>query len=166
MPAARTLRPSRSEAAQWLNGQKGRVLSFDAETEHEPRSTATDYFARDIDGDTRADLLLGTISGGISKGSSTSRIHLNPGRGVDPSRPPDVERIVEGGFSTFMFVDVDGDGLQEIITGSGMLEHDGSVRWTSTSSSQERPETRRSSAHAASRHVSKSVGAPIEFSIT
>ena len=91
------------------------LVPFDAETEHEPRSTATDYFARDIDGDTRADLLLGTISGGISEGRSTSRIHLNPGGGVDPSRPPDAERIVEGGISTFLFVDVDGDGLDEIL---------------------------------------------------
>lgn len=91
------------------------IVPFDEDTEREPLSTATDYFARDIDGDARADLLLSTISGGLSKGRSETRLHLNPGAGVDPARPADARREVEGGFSTVSFVDVDGNGVDEIL---------------------------------------------------
>ncbi|MCR9096342.1 MAG: VCBS repeat-containing protein [bacterium] len=91
---------------------------FDEETEREPGATATNYFARDIDGDTRADLMLSTISGGLSDGQSLTRIFLNPGEGVAISDPPSAERLIEDGYSTFTFVDADGDGVDEILEAS------------------------------------------------
>lgn len=91
---------------------------FDEETEREPQTTATNYFARDLDGDARADLMLSTISGGLTDGASLTQIFLNPGAGVALPTAPSAERRVEGGFSTVTFVDVDGDGRGEILEAS------------------------------------------------
>lgn len=91
------------------------LTPFDEETEREHESTATHYFARDIDLDTRADLILNTVGGGLSDGRTTSRIYLNRGTGVDPTQAPDAESVLEGGLSTITFVDVDGDGRDEIL---------------------------------------------------
>lgn len=91
---------------------------FDEETEREPQTTATNYFARDLDGDARADLMLSTISGGLSDGRSLTQIFLNPGAGVALPAAPSAERRIEGGFSTFTFVDVDGDGRDELLEAS------------------------------------------------
>ena len=90
-------------------------VPFDAETERRHEATVNNYFARDIDGDTRADLLLSTIAGGLMEGRSNTRIHLNSGSGVAIDGVPDAIRETEGGFSGFSFVDIDGDGREEII---------------------------------------------------
>ena len=91
------------------------LTPFDEETEREHEATITNYFARDIDGDAKADLLLSTISGGLSDGHSTTRVYLNPGTGTSVSAPPIADRTLEGGFSGFSFVDADGDGRDEIL---------------------------------------------------
>ncbi len=88
---------------------------FDEETERAHESTVNNYFARDIDGDTRADLLLSTIGGGLMDGRSTTQVHLNTGSGVSTEAEPDAERMLEGGFSGFTFVDLDGDGREEMV---------------------------------------------------
>lgn len=90
-------------------------VPFDAETERRHETTVHNYFARDIDGDTRADLILSTIGGGLMSGRSHTRIHLNGGAGIAIDGKPDAVRETEGGFSGFNFVDIDGDGREEII---------------------------------------------------
>jgi len=91
------------------------LVPFDAEAERRHESTVNNYFARDIDGDTRADLILSTIGGGLMDGRSNTRIYLNGGTGVAIDGQPDADRETEGGFSGFNFVDIDGDGREEII---------------------------------------------------
>ena len=39
----------------------------------------------------------------------------NSGDGADPARPAEIERVLEGGFSRTVFVDVDGDGRTELL---------------------------------------------------
>jgi len=92
-----------------------RLTPFDAETERRHESTVNNYFARDIDADGQADLLLSTVGGGLSDGRSTTRVFLNPGTGISTSVPPSAERVLEGGFSAFSFVDIEGDGREEIL---------------------------------------------------
>ena len=92
-----------------------RLSPFDEETERRHEATATNYFARDLDGDTRADLLLSTIGGGIMDGRSTTRIMLNKGAGVSTDSAPDAERNIDGGVAGFTFLDLNGDGRDEII---------------------------------------------------
>jgi len=90
-------------------------VPFDEKTERRHEATAHNYFARDLDGDTRADLILSTIQGGLMDGRSTTRVHLNPGRGVELERPPAATRELHGGFSGVDFVDLEGDGRLEIL---------------------------------------------------
>ena len=91
------------------------LVPFDEETERSHEATGNNYFARDIDGDGRADLLLSTVGGGLMDGRSTTRVHLNDGRGVRIDGPPAAEHVLEGGFSSFTFHDLDGDGREEMI---------------------------------------------------
>jgi hypothetical protein len=95
--------------------RKLELVPFDEETERTHEATANNYHARDIDGDARADLLLSTIGGGLMDGRSRTRIHLNRGSGVTLQGAPDAERELEGGFSSFSFMDLDGDGREEMI---------------------------------------------------
>jgi hypothetical protein len=90
-------------------------VPFDVETERRHEATVNNYFARDIDGDTRADVVLSTIGGGLMDGRSKTTFHLNRGTGVAIDDKPDALRETEGGFSGFNFVDIDGDGREEII---------------------------------------------------
>lgn len=91
------------------------LIPFDAETERRHLATANNYFARDIDGDTRADLILSTFGGGLMDGRSDTRIHLNSGSGVSIDGKANAVRSIEGGFAGFDFVDIDGDGREELI---------------------------------------------------
>ena len=91
------------------------LTPFDEETERDHEATVTNYFARDIDGDTKADLLLSTVGGGLSDGRSTTRVFLNGGSGTNVDGQPVATRTLEGGFSGFSFIDFDGDGLDEIL---------------------------------------------------
>lgn len=95
--------------------RKIEYVPFDEETERRHQATVNNYFARDIDGDTRADLMLSAIGGGLMDGHSDTRIYLNGGTGVAIGDAPNAVRNTKGGFSGFDFVDVDGDGRDEII---------------------------------------------------
>jgi hypothetical protein len=91
------------------------LVPFDEETERRHEATNQSYFARDLDGDGRADLLLTSVSGGLMQGESTTRIHLGHAGGVDPNAAPDAVRRLDGGFSAIHFVDLDSDGREEMI---------------------------------------------------
>ncbi len=95
--------------------RKLRYVPFDEEAERRPAATAHNYFARDLDGDGRADLVLNTIQGGLTAGRSTTRFHLSAGSSVSLARAPAVVRETEGGFSGVDFVDLEGDGAPEIL---------------------------------------------------
>jgi hypothetical protein len=92
-----------------------RFVPFDEVIERRHEATVNNYFARDLNGDTRADLVLSSLGGGLLNGHSKTRIHLNHGHGVSIDDPPDATRDTEGGFSGFNFVDIDGDGREEMI---------------------------------------------------
>ncbi len=90
-------------------------VPFDEKAERRHEATVHNYFARDIDGDTRADLVLNTIQGGLMEGRSTTRIHLGGGEGVELTTAPTATRALQGGFSGVDFVDLEGDGVLEIL---------------------------------------------------
>lgn len=90
-------------------------VPFDAKIERRHESTADNYFVRDLNGDTRADIILSSIHGGLMSGHSSTQIFLNGGTGVEIDREPDAVRETEGGLSGFNFSDIDGDGREEII---------------------------------------------------
>ena len=89
-------------------------LPFDEETERRHESTGFSYFARDIDGDTRADLILSTVGGGMRNGRTTLEVHLNGGQGLEIGEPV-ATRVVKGAFSGFDLRDLDDDGREELI---------------------------------------------------
>lgn len=91
------------------------VRPFDPETERDPLSTATHFFAQDLDGDQHADLLLGSVGGGLTDGRTITKIHLGGPGGVEIGDTPDARRALEGGYADFALVDVDGDGRLEIL---------------------------------------------------
>ncbi|HIF93949.1 MAG TPA: VCBS repeat-containing protein [Myxococcales bacterium] len=91
------------------------VIPFDADVERRHQATVNNYFARDLNGDGRADLLLNTIFGGLMNGRSSTRIQINDGTGASLANTPDAVRETEGGLSGFSFVDLDGDGVEEMI---------------------------------------------------
>jgi hypothetical protein len=95
--------------------RKLEFVPFDAEIERRHETSVTNYFVRDLDGDTRADLILSTIGGGLMDGRSTMQIFLNSGTGVTIDRKPDAIRQNDGGFASLNFVDINGDGREEII---------------------------------------------------
>jgi hypothetical protein len=95
--------------------RKIELVPFTEEEELRNAAFLNNYFARDLDGDARADLLLSTIGGGLMDGHSRTRIFLNGGAGVSTDRPPDAVRETDGGFSGFLFADLDGDGREEMI---------------------------------------------------
>lgn len=88
---------------------------FDADTERRHETTVNNYFARDLNGDGLADLLLNTIVGRLMDGRSHSQILLNGGSGVSLDTEPDAIRESDGGLSGFSFVDIDGDGVEEML---------------------------------------------------
>ncbi len=94
-------------------------LSLFSEAEERRReATGNNYFARDLDGDGQADLLLNTIGGGMLDGESRTQIHLGGPAGVSTTGPPAVDRKIEGGFAAYNFVDLTGDGVPEIAENS------------------------------------------------
>jgi hypothetical protein len=101
-----------------LPSQPSRKLDFvpfDEELERRSEATALTYFARDINGDTRADLVLSTVGGGLKDGRSNTEVHLNSGTGVSITRPPAANHETTGGFSDINLIDLDGDGREEVV---------------------------------------------------
>ena len=91
------------------------LVPFDAEAERRYQSTSQSAIVRDLDGDGRADLLHTAVTGSLTRGRSSSRIHLGGSEGIDPSTPAQATRETEGGFSSLHPVDLDGDGRPELV---------------------------------------------------
>lgn len=91
------------------------LVPFDAEAERRFESTGQSAIVRDLDGDGRADLLHTAVTGSLTRGRSSSRIHLGGSRGIDPSAPAHATRETEGGFSSLHPIDLDGDGRPELV---------------------------------------------------
>ncbi len=91
------------------------LVPFDEELERRHETTAITYFASDINGDAKADLILSTVGGGLKAGRSLTEIYLNSGSGVSVNAPPSAVQKTPGGFSDINLTDLDGDGRKEII---------------------------------------------------
>ena len=101
-----------------LPGEPSRKLAFvpfDEESERRHEATGLSYFAEDLDGDGRADLLLSMAAGGLMEGRSKAQVHLGGSPGVALSADPAASREMTGGFSAVHLVDLDGDGRSEIL---------------------------------------------------
>jgi hypothetical protein len=90
-------------------------VPFDEKAERRHEASIHNYFARDLDGDSRADLVVNLIEGGLMDGHSTTRIHLNRGDGVSLASAPDVVLEARGGFAGVDFIDLEGDGRLEVL---------------------------------------------------
>jgi hypothetical protein len=71
---------------------------------------------QDLNGDGRADLLISQTQGGLFKARSENRIHLNRDGSWDLESPDQVFTN-ENGMATVQLLDLDGDGLVELIDG-------------------------------------------------
>ncbi|HKK53567.1 MAG TPA: VCBS repeat-containing protein [Myxococcota bacterium] len=91
------------------------LAPFDEETERRFRGTSQTHLARDLDGDGRAELLLTSITGSLTRSRSVTRIHAGGAQGVDLRSAPLAVRESEGGFSELHPVDLDGDGRVELV---------------------------------------------------
>lgn len=98
-----------------LPSRKLNLVPFDEKIEQRHESTALTYFAHDLDGDTRADLVLSTAGGGMMAGHSNTRVYLNSGSEVSIRETPSASRDISGGFSDISLIDLDGDGRDEIV---------------------------------------------------
>lgn len=90
-------------------------VPFDEKAERRFETSIHNYFTRDLDGDTRADLVINLIQGGLMEGRSTTRIHLNHGRGASLAGRPDAVLEAHGGIAGVDFIDLEGDGRLELL---------------------------------------------------
>jgi hypothetical protein len=70
--------------------------------------------ASDIDGDGLVDLLVTSTTGGLMKARSETTLHLNRDGSWDLD-VADRSSVIESGWSALQIVDIDGDGLPELI---------------------------------------------------
>jgi hypothetical protein len=88
---------------------------FSDEEELRPETTSVSLFARDLDGDGRADLVVHRTVGALLRSDATTRFWRNPGPGADPTAPPDAVIATSGGFGSIFLEDLDGDGRTEAV---------------------------------------------------
>jgi hypothetical protein len=85
--------------------------------DEERRHTASTLlaFARDLDGDGRAELVVHRMVGNLMRSHATTTVHENGGDGPDPRAAPRARLESKGGTSAIELEDVDGDGRVEVL---------------------------------------------------
>ena len=85
--------------------------------EEERRHTGTTLlaFARDLDGDGRADLITHRVVGNLLRSHAVTTVHANRGDGPDPRGEPWTRIESKGGTSVIELADLDGDGRVELL---------------------------------------------------
>jgi hypothetical protein len=92
-----------------------RFPPFTPDDERRHTASALHAFARDLDGDGRADLVVHRIVGSLMRSHATTTVHLNAGDGPDPAAAPWVRIDSKGGTSAIELADLDGDGRVELL---------------------------------------------------
>lgn len=87
---------------------------FRAEEELRYETTRARLFARDLDGDGLADLVVHRSSGRLFGSHATTEIHHNPGTGASIARTANASLTVDAGVADLELVDLDGDGRIEV----------------------------------------------------
>ena len=88
---------------------------FSPAEELRPHATSTRAFARDLDADGLADLVIHRTAGSILSSRSAIDIYRNPGSGIQPALPPQLQLTTDDAFSTIDLVDLDSNGHVEIL---------------------------------------------------
>jgi hypothetical protein len=85
--------------------------------DEERRHTASTLlaFARDLDADGRAELVVHRMVGNLMRSHATTTVHENDGDGPDPRATPRARIDSKGGTSAIELADVDGDGRVEVL---------------------------------------------------
>lgn len=94
-----------------------RFPAFTPEEERRHTGTTLLAFARDLDGDGRADLVVHRIVGSLLRSHAVTTVHPNAGGGPDPGAEPLARVESKGGTSVIQLVDLDGDGRVELLEG-------------------------------------------------
>lgn len=87
---------------------------FRADEELRYETTRARLFARDLDGDGLADLVVHRSSGRLFGSHATTEIHHNPGNGASIARTANASLSVDAGVADLELVDLDGDGRVEV----------------------------------------------------
>ena len=88
---------------------------FSATEQLRPRATAVRLFARDLDADGLADLVVHRTAGSMLKSRAATDIYRNQGSGIDLSAGPQLTLTTDDAFATIELVDLDGNGHTEIL---------------------------------------------------
>jgi len=98
---------------------------FSVEEELRPRTTSLRLFARDLDGDGLADLVVHRTAGTLLRSHSLTEVFLNPGGGVRDLGTPSLRLAEPDGLVTLEPLDLDRDGRMELVQarlGFGVLQ--------------------------------------------
>ena len=88
---------------------------FSATEQLRPRATAVRLFARDLDADGLADLVVHRTAGSMLKSRAATDIYRNQGTGIDLSAGPQLTLTTDDAFATIELVDLDRNGRTEIL---------------------------------------------------
>lgn len=87
------------------------AFSFEEERRH--TTNALRAYARDVDGDGLADLVIHRTEGTLLRSHATTTLHRNAGAGASPTSPPNAVLEADGGFGSIELEDLSDDGRLE-----------------------------------------------------